>query len=623
MDLITLDFETYYDQTYSLSKITTEEYVRSPMFEVIGVAVKVNDGPTEWASGTHEELKAWLRTNFKWQDAFVLAHNTAFDGAILSWKFGITAKAWLDTMSMARALHGPSQSVSLKSLAEKYKAGVKGTEVINALGKRRRNFSPAELAKYGDYCINDVELTHNIFHQMIDAKFPRQELKVIDIILRMFIEPVLELDSAMLKSHLSDVQARKELLLLSCCADRDDLMSNPKFAELLRHHGVEPPMKTSPTTGLQTFAFAKNDEAFKALAEHPKPEVQMLVAARLGNKSTLEETRTQRFIDIASRGLLPVPLRNYAAHTGRLGGDDKINMQNLPSRGQNANKLKKSIRAPEGYVLIDTDSSQIEARTLAWMAGQDDLVEVFEKNNAEILAGVDKKDFQYDPYKLMASEIYGRPTHEITDPERFVGKTTILGCGYGMGAPKFQAQLLSFGVSITLDEARRIIDIYRSKNSRIVALWRQAQNLLVALSRGERAPLGLAGVLSVVPKERAIKLPSGLLMRYDGLRFTETDKGVEFVYDTRTGPKRIYGGKVVENVCQALATIIIKYQMIQIAKRYRLVLQVHDAVAAMVREDEVDDARVFIETCMRTPPEWAVGLPLNCESGVGKTYGDC
>jgi DNA polymerase I-like protein with 3'-5' exonuclease and polymerase domains len=609
VDVITIDMETYYDPVYSLSKITTEEYVRHPMFEVIGVAVKVNNGPTEWASGTHEELKTWLRTNFKWQDAFVLAHNTMFDGAILSWKFGITAKAWLDTMSMARALHGPSQRVSLKSLAEKYNAGVKGTEVVNALGKHRRNFSTAELAKYGDYCINDVELTHNIFHQMIDAKFPRQELKVIDIILRMFIEPVLELDSAMLKSHLHDVQARKELLLLSCCANRDDLMSNPKFAELLRQHGVEPPMKVSPATGQQTFAFAKTDEAFKALTEHPKPEVQMLVAARLGNKSTLEETRTQRFINIASRGLLPVPLRNYAAHTGRLGGDDKINMQNLPSRGQNANKLKKAIRAPEGYVLIDTDSSQIEARTLAWLAGQDDLVEAFAEGK--------------DVYSIMAASIYGVDVPEVTKEQRFVGKTTILGCGYGMGAPKFQAQLLSFGVSITLDEARRIIDIYRSKNSRIVALWRQAQNLLVALSRGERAPLGRAGVLTTVPKERAIRLPSGLLMRYDGLRFIETEKGVEFVYDTRTGPSRIYGGKCVENVCQALATIIIKHQMVQIDKQHRLVLQVHDAIAAMVREDEVDDARAFIETCMRTPPEWAAGLPLNCESGVGKTYGDC
>ena len=609
MDLITLDFETYYDPVYSLSKITTEEYIRSPMFEVIGVAVKVNDGPTEWASGTHEELKEWLRTSFKWQDAFVLAHNTMFDGAILSWKFGITPKAWLDTMSMGRALHGVTQSVSLKSMAERYAVGVKGTEVVNALGKRRRNFSTAELAVYGDYCINDVELTYKIFHKIIAKKFPKQELKVIDIILWMFITPVLELDTDMLKEHLHDVQARKEMLLINCAADRDDLMSNPKFAELLRKLGVEPPMKTSPATGQETYAFAKNDEGFKALMDHPNPDVQMLVAARLGNKSTLEETRTQRFIDIGSRGALPVPLRNYAAHTGRLGGDDKINMQNLPSRGQNANKLKKAIRAPEGHTMIDTDSSQIEARTLAWLAGQDDLVEAFAEGK--------------DVYSIMAANIYGVDVSEVTKEQRFVGKTTILGCGYGMGAVKFQMQLQTFGVTISLDEARRIIDIYRNKNAQIVSLWRQAQTALVALSQGSTAPLGREGVLSLVPREKAIRLPSGLLMRYENLRFNETEKGVEFVYDTRTGPSRIYGGKVIENVCQALATIVIKHQMIQIDKRYRLVLQVHDAIAAVVRDDEVEDAQKFIKACMRTPPEWAAGLPLNCESGVGKTYGDC
>lgn len=608
MDLITVDFETYYDKEYSLSKITTEEYIRGKDFEVIGVAVKVNDEPPQWASGSHENLKKWLRHNFKWQDSLVLAHNTMFDGAILSWQFGITPKGWLDTMCMARAIHGPSQSASLKALATRYNVGVKGTEVINAFGKHRGDFTPEELDRYGDYCINDVQLTHDIFHKMVPT-FPRQELRVIDLTLRMFINPVLELDTSLLRQHLRDTQASKELLLIQCAADRSDLMSNPKFAELLRQHGVTPPTKISPLTGLETFAFAKNDEGFKALADHPNEAVQALVAARLGNKSTLEETRTERLLSIASRGPLPIPLRYYAAHTGRFGGDDKINMQNLPSRGKNANKLKKSILAPDGHVLIDTDSSQIEARTLAWLAGQDDLVDAF----------ADKQDV----YSIMASAIYDVDVSEVTKEQRFVGKTTVLGCGYGMGAVKFRDQLKTFGVDISIEEARRIIDVYRGKNGRIVALWRQAQNALVALLRGESAPLGRDGVLKLVPKERAIRLPNGLLLRYDGLDFTETDKGVEFTYETKTGKTRIYGGKVVENLCQALATIIIKEQMLNIDRRYNVVLQVHDAVAAVARYDEAEEARAYIEQCMRTPPQWAVGLPLNCESGVGRSYGDC
>jgi DNA polymerase len=608
MNLITVDFETYYDRDFSLSKITTEEYVRSDLFEVIGVSVKVNNEETEWASGTHEQIKQWLQSNFEWERSFVLAHNTLFDGAILHWRFDVNPRGWLDTLCMGRALHGVEVGGSLKALAERYGLGEKGTEVVNALGKRRLSFSDDELARYGDYCINDVELTHKLFTILV-KDFPKQELRVIDQTLRMFIDPVLELDGDMLQQHLIGIKQMKEDLLTSSGVDKTELMSNEKFAELLRSFGVEPPMKTSPATGKQTYAFAKSDEEFKALAEHNDLRVQTLVAARLGTKSTLEETRTQRFIDISKRGNLPVPIRYYAAHTGRFGGDDKINMQNLPSRGNNANKLKKAIIAPEGYTIIDADSAQIEARVLAWLAEQEDLVTAFAEGK--------------DVYKKMASAIYGKPEFEVVKDERFVGKTTILGAGYGMGASKFQAQLKNMGVDVDLEEAKRIIDIYRRTNDAVVRLWRQAQNALVNMSRGDPAPLGRAGVLEVVPSETAIRLPSGLLMRYDDLRFDQTDKGVEFHYKTRKGRTRIYGGKVIENVCQAIARCIIAEQMLKIGKRYKVVLTVHDAIAVCVPDAEVIAATQYVEECMRWVPEWATGLPVNCESGSGKSYGDC
>ena len=608
MNLITIDFETYYDREFSLSKITTEEYVRSDMFEVIGVGVKVNDEETVWASGTHEQLKDWLQKSFNWADSMVLAHNTLFDGAILGWRFGIYPRVWLDTLCMGRALHGVEVGGSLKALAERYKLGEKGTEVLNALGKHRADFTEDELSRYGDYCINDVELTYALFNKMA-RKFPKQELKIIDLTLRMFIEPRLELDLDMLEQHLAETKARKEKLLESSGVDKAELMSNDKFGELLKSFGVEPPMKISAKTGKQAWAFAKTDEEFKALADHPDDRVQALVAARLGTKSTLEETRTQRFIDIAKRGSLPVPIRYYAAHTGRFGGDDKINMQNLPSRGQNGGKLKKAIIAPEGYTIIDADSAQIEARVLAWLAGQEDLVTAFAEGK--------------DVYKKMASAIYGKPEFEISKDERFVGKTTILGAGYGMGAVKFQAQLKTMGAEVELEESRRIIDIYRRTNDAVVRLWRQAQNALVNLSRGDSSPLGRAGVLELVPAESAIRLPSGLLMRYDDLRYTETEKGVEFHYQTRKGRTRIYGGKVIENVCQAIARCIIAEQMLRIGKRYKVVLTVHDAIAIVVRNAEVEEAKLYVEDCMRWVPQWATGLPVNCESGYGKSYGDC
>ena len=600
MNLITLDFETYYDKDISLRKMTTEEYIRDPLFEVIGVCVKVNNGATEWASGTHEQIKEYLHT-FKWSEAMVLAHNTMFDGAILNWHFGISPRVYTDTLCIGRATHGVEHSVSLKALAERYDLGVKGDEVLNTMGKRREQFTDEELERFGDYCVNDVELTYKLFMKMAKG-FPKKELKLIDTTLRMFVEPVLRLDLQLLEEHLTVTRQRKEHLLSQAGAERDDLMSNPKFAELLKGLGVEPPTKISPTTGKETLALAKSDEGFKALESHPDERVQQLVAARLGNKSTLEETRTQRFIDIYNRGLLPVPVRYYAAHTGRWGGDDKINLQNLPSRGVNGKKLKQSILAPEGCTLIDADSAQIEARVLAWLAGQDDLTQAFRDGE--------------DVYKKMASRIYGVKEEDVTKDQRFVGKTTILGAGYGMGAQKFQNQLQTFGFDMELSEARRVIKIYREANYKINELWRDAQRYLQSATA-----FGLKDVLKI--EDGTIILPSGLKLRYEDLQFDQTDRGFEFHYKVRRGRNRIYGGKVIENVCQAIARCIIGEQMLEIAKKHRVVLTVHDSVVCCVKDEDVVEAQEYIEECMRWTPDWAKGLPINCESGTGKSYGDC
>ena len=608
MKILTIDAETYYSKEFSLSKLTTEEYVRHDDFEIIGVAVAEGENDPKWFSGTHEEVAAWLR-QFDWANSFVLAHNTAFDGAILSWKFGIKPKAWLDTLCMARAVHGVDAGGSLKALAERYNIGVKGDEVVNALGKRRADFSSDSLSVYGDYCRNDVSLTFSLFTRLAQG-FPVKELRVIDTTLRMFIEPRLVLNTALLKQHLNDVQTKKAKLLEAAATDKDTLMSNDKFAELLISLGVSPPKKISARTGKEAWAFAKTDEGFKALAEHPDLRVQALVGARLGTKTTLEETRTQRFIDISERGALPVPIKYYAAHTGRWGGDDKINLQNLPSRGNNAGKLKSAIEAPPGYVIIDADSSQIEARTVAWLAGQTDLVEAFAKGE--------------DVYKIMASAIYNKPAEEVTKEERFVGKTTILGAGYGMGAVKFQAQLKVFGVEIEETEAKRIIDVYRQTYPQIPALWRQAQRCVEAILTGAAVQFGAVDAVYFDPRERGFKLPSGLWQRYEGLRkVTDSDGKEQFEYNTRKGAVKIYGGKVVENLCQAIARCVIAEQMLKIGNKYRVVLTVHDAVACIAPEDEVDEAQKYVESCMRWRPDWAQTLPLNCESGVGRNYGEC
>jgi len=605
MDILNIDFETYYSLKFSLSKLTTEEYVRAPQFETIGVAVKRNDEETQWFSGTKAQTKRWL-DKWDWANSVAVAHNAMFDMAILNWRYDIRPKRIVDTLSMLRAIDGPHAGNSLAKAVERYGLGEKGTEVINALGKRRLDFTDEDLERYGEYCINDVELTHKLF-EVLAPLTPVSELRLIDLTIKMFTEPVLELDKGVLRAHLDNVRAKKVKLMDAIVADRDALMSNPKLATLLESLGVSPPTKISARTGKEAFAFAKSDEGFKALLEHADPRVQAVVAARLGVKSTLEETRTERFINIADRGPLPVPLRYYAAHTGRWGGDDKVNLQNLPRKSP----LKKSMLAPEGYVFIDCDSSQIEARTLAWLAGQDDLVDAF--NLGE------------DVYKIMATAIYEVPLDEVTDAQRFVGKTTILGCGYGMGAVKFQAQLKTFGVSLPSSECASIVYKYRDQFDHIPLLWEQGDKALDALMSTRTAPLGKHE--AVLVDTFGIKLPNGMYLRYDNLR-KERDKKSgrdQFVYDVKKGysklPTYIYGGKLIENVCQALARIIIGEQMLMIARKYRVVMTVHDAVGALAPVEEADKARAFVEACMRMRPKWAPTLPLNCESKIGASYG--
>ena len=610
MDIITVDFETYYSKKFSLTKLTTEQYVRSPEFEVIGVAVKVNDGDTVWLSGAFDDLKSYLQNNYEWEKSAVLAHNTMFDGAILSWLFDIHPKLYLDTLCMARGLHGVESSASLKNLSEMYGVGEKGTEIVNALDKRREDFNDAELERYGDYCVNDVELTYKLFDIFMTKRgFPRKEIPVIDLTLRMFIEPLLELDTLKLYDHLDALKEQKETLLEECGVAKEELMSNPKFAKGLEELGVIPPMKISSRTGKETFAFAKSDEAFKALQEHENPKVQALVAARIGLKSTLEETRTERFLDIGLRGKLPVPIKYYAAHTGRWGGSDKVNLQNLPSRGPNAKVLKSCICAPEGYTLVESDSAQIEARVLAWLAGQQELVDAF--TNGE------------DVYKMMAGSIYGKEPNRITKEERFVGKTTILGAGYGMGAVRFREQLKTFGVEVSEEESSRIISIYRSTNYAIKALWRQANDAISLMYVDNPAEIGKKGVLQVKPFESAIQLPSGLHMYYNDLKAEETETGLQFTYKTRMGRTKIYGGKIIENVCQGIARCIMSEQMVRISKRYRVLLTVHDSVICCVKDSEVDEAAAYVEECMRWTPEWAKSIPVRGDVEVGKNYGEC
>jgi len=615
MRIITLDFETFYSKEFSLSKLTTEAYIRDPQFQVIGFAYKVNDEPAKWVTGDDDKIAMCLNA-LDIPNSYLIAHNAAFDGAILSWRYGILPKFYLDTLSMARPITGHSVGGSLAKLAKYFELGEKGTEVVNALGLRREDFPPDQLYQYGNYCKNDVELTYELYHRL--RKFnPPKELYIQDLMLRMFTDPVLELDSDLLTKHLGNVQLKKAQLLerIDTSIGKDALMSNPKFAEVLKKLGVEPPMKTSARTGKETHAFGKTDQAFKNLLEHEDPRVQAVVAARLGVKSTLEETRTESFLGIAARGPLPILLNYWGAHTGRASGGDKMNLQNLPRGGA----LRKSIKAPKGHVIIASDSSQIEARVVAWLAGQDDLV--FDFAN------------KVDIYSKFASGIYKRPIDKSVDKvERFVGKTCILGLGYGMGPDKFKAALKigmgGISVDMPLPQAQQVVYLYRDQYSEIAKLWRSAHSALTQMASGYDCEFGVGIQLQCGPD--GIKLPNGTMIRYPNLRYEASDS--QFFYDGRYGPVRLYGPKMVENVVQALARIVVFDQMARIDQalrpldtadaRHKVVLTVHDEVVLVVPEASGQEILNLAISEMSKAPRWCADIPIACEGDIALTYGD-
>jgi hypothetical protein len=614
MKQITLDFETYYDQDYSLRKMTPVEYILDPRFECIGCAVKEGDDPAVWM--TEGELRAYLAGLP--ERVAVVSHNALFDMCILSWRFAYVPYLMIDTLGMARAWLGHRlKSLSLDYLARYLGLGVKGTTVHKVQGMSLAAIKAAGFYdEYANYSKGDADLCWQVYRALVTDGFPVAEIAVMDTVLRCAVQPRFYLDTHKLAEHLHETIQNKATLLsrIAPHLTRDDLMSNDRFADALRSLGVEPPTKISPITGKESYAFAKTDAEFIALEEDESPDVQALVSARLGVKSTIEETRTQRLLNIAQldwpdnrKGLLPIPLRYSGAHTHRLSGDWKLNMQNLPARGNS--KIRDAIIAPAGYVVVAVDASQIEARIAGWLAGAHTLTNAFAAGE--------------DVYSTFASAVFGytvtKGTHKV---ERFIGKTAVLGLQYGLGWQKFQRTVAmssksQVGEEVLLDDmqAARVVQTYRSTYHQIPTYWSRLNSLIPRMTGQlyeESHPL-------VFLKE-SIRLPSGLYLNYHDLR----NEAGQWWFTYGGKPKYLYGGKMFENIVQALARICVMDAAVRIRKETGeiLALQVHDELVYLIREDLAPAFRDYVIGQMRVRPWWGPDIPLDAEGGVGPSYGE-
>jgi len=645
--IVSIDFETRWDKNdYTLSKMTTEEYIRDKRFKAFGACVREygSEAVTQWYRG--DELPRILGT-YDWSKTAILAHNAQFDVSILGWRYGVHPCFIFDTLSMARALRGVEVGNSLAKLANDFGLPAKGKAVHSTDGLEEID---AELeAELAEYCKHDVYLCEQIFERLV-AGYPKSELRLIDMTLKMYTRPVLELDQKMLIEALSEESQKREGLLAKLGVDESELASNPKFAALLWGLGVSPPRKVSKTTGKNTLALAKNDAMFQALLNGDNEDVSLLCEARLKVKSTTERTRAQRFLDISQRGKLPVPLSYYGAKSGRWTASkgSAINMQNL-KRGS---FLRKAIMAPEGYQLLVGDLSQIEPRVLAWLADYDDLLDIFRSGQ--------------DAYAQFGAQMFGVPgmTKDSHPDLRQSAKSALLGCGYGLGWASFASQLLvgflgappvryskdfakKLGVTIEYIErftdwednvtkmqeiphtcterellihclaSKKIIDIYRATAHPVVSFWDMCSELLVS---------SLAGGKEVVYKcltfrKDEIELPNGMKLLYPNLRQV-TDKETQqksWVYGEDA--TKLYAGKITNNVTQALARIVMTDGMLRTSKKYFVAGTVHDEQIVVVPDDEVDAAKTWVLAQMTVEPRYMPGVPLAVEGGAHRRYG--
>jgi len=628
---IFVDFETFYSKEYTLKKLDAPSYILDPRFEAIclGVAEGFENKPYI-IDGPDIPLYVMELKNIRARGAkvAVVSHNALFDACILSWRYDFVPDLIVDTLAMARTLlQHKLKSCSLAYVAA-YFGLAKGDMVHKVIGMTRADIQAQGI--WGDeiaYCLGDTDLCRQIFLKLL-PDLPPEELILHDIIARCAVEPVFHLDMDVLAQNLDSVQANKDRLFAMAAfaglTDEAQLMSNVQFAELLWDLGVDPPTKRN-AKGEATLAMAKTDPAFLELLDHSDLRVRALMEARMAFKTTLEETRTLRMMNIGelefyphtgkqTTGLMPIPLIVGAAHTQRLGGGWQLNCQNWGRKSL----IRKAIKAPPGHQIVTADAKQIECRMNAWFCSQIDLLERFRRGE--------------DVYAAFAEVIYGYPINKDDHPkQRFIGKTGELQLGYMAGWKKFQGSvwIQSFDdpggpIELSEEEARNIVYVYRNTHPNIQTMWEglcQWFPILVGTAKAKDFKC------LHIEQGRVIG-PGGLCLYYDNVDLDYGGGYVgEWTYEYNDHVYKIFGGKFLENIIQFLARIAVMQVAVRLKKpmadlHSRLTHTSHDELVYVVPDADVEAAKALLTVEMKRPPSWAPSLPLDVDIGVGTTYAD-
>lgn len=658
-EVVILDFECYFDDDYSLKKMSTIEYIMSPQFEALGVARLLMSGRQPHADPEQnclwnadiDSCLEWLKQEYgdNLEGCTLVAQNTRFDGSILAFRYGIRPKYSIDLKGLS-AYIDPHKKAGLAELCKRYGLTPKGDtmdfkEATRQLrwkkprARKRLNKMPFQIPrmtpemeqKLGGYACNDALQEWNLFPLMLPKiANARTELRLMHHTLEMFWSPSIRVDFDLGEKIHTEMLEMVDIAATEAGHTAKELSGNHSFRDLLTAEldttGDRLPVKPNKKNEMIP-AIAKADPERKELENHKNPKIRKLMAGRAAVKAWPSKAiRVSKIMAQAraNNGVLPVPLKYYAGHTGRWGGDEKINLQNLGARGHPLDtQVRNMLLPPEDHVFVIADQMGIEARVLAWIAGQEDLLDAFDKGR--------------DVYCEFASAVVGSPIRKArpTDPDivakhlkrsRNLGKVGVLGGGYGMGPDKCRTYAVGYGVALTSAEARLLIDTYRRTNDRIVRFWSDIERAFVYTTRYGK-PCDLDRELHFRREEDTdttiIRLPSGRELRYDEACVVGTGRGQQLKYwnDIEQSWVHMWGGFLTENVVQAISRDILSEAILWLEDRgWKIPLTVHDELVINCPKDRVDEGTAIALEALRKRPEWAKGCPLDAEIYVSERY---
>jgi DNA polymerase I-like protein with 3'-5' exonuclease and polymerase domains len=647
LNIIALDGETYYKPPeYSLKHMSTDRYIRDPRFQLQCLAVH---SPTMQVAVPREHVPHFL-AGLDQETTAVIAQHAQFDGGYLWHAYGWRPAFWFDTLSMSRALHGLSVRHSLAELCTRYRLPPKSVRYGGFEGKRYEDMDQTARQNQLDDCYGDAARTWDLAAFML-PRIPWEELRIIDMTVRMFTEPVLYGDQSLLTSLIAEEKRRKAELLDALKITEADLASDDKFEALLEDRGVEIEYKPAKSKRGEKGCFAVNDEYFKRMLADSDPLIRELFTARAEVKSTIQQTRAERYLEMAQSGPIRAYYYFYGARNARFAGGDDTNLQNLPSRGKNGTGLRRAIQAPKRHVLVIPDLGQIECRTLVTSAGQFDKVQAFRQRR--------------DLYCESATGTFGRTITPADKLERQCGKTQVLQLGYGSGWRKYQMTIKRMtGLDLSEEEAERHVNFYRDDNTAIAGhrpyadnlkkraggYWQEGERWLGVLERYQTeayyAPVEPGQPSSDQPLftiyKQKIILPNGLMLHFDGVkkvrirdtRFEKEGRPLEeykdrkidywgFMLPTLSGQTKFYGGKLVQNINSALARLMLTQAELRVLDRApwcKIALHTHDDAGFVCRDDRGDELKAIVDEEFTRPPPWLPNIPLSVESQIRRDY---